>query len=61
MLNFVSNLRKVCGFHRFPPPMKLNTKITEILLKVALNTITLSFECENHKKKLDQYIPIITY
>jgi hypothetical protein len=38
---FVSDLRQVGGFLRvlrFPPPIKL-TNITEILLKVALNTI----------------------
>ena len=36
------DLRQVGGFLRvlrFPPPMKLTHNITEILLKVALNTI----------------------
>ena len=46
---FVSDLRQVGGFLRvlrFPPPIKLNTTITEILLKVALNTITITSEEE---------------
>ena len=41
VIKFVSDLRQVGGFIqvlRFPPPIKLND-ITEILLKVALNTI----------------------
>jgi hypothetical protein len=41
MIKFVSDLRQVGGFlrvFRFPPPIKL-TDTTEILLKVALNTI----------------------
>ena len=42
VIKFVSDLRHVDGFLRvipFPPPIKL---IAEILLKVALNTITLA-------------------
>jgi hypothetical protein len=42
VINFVSDLRQVCCFLQdlqFPPPIKLTTTITEILLKVALNTI----------------------
>jgi hypothetical protein len=45
---FVSDLRQVGGFLRvlrFPPPIKLTAmydNITEILLKVALNTINLT-------------------
>ena len=42
VIKFVSDLRQVDGFLRvlrFPPPIKLTTTITEILLKVALNTI----------------------
>ena len=44
VIKFVSDLRQVGGFLRvlrFPPPIKLTTTIyiTEILLKVALNTI----------------------
>jgi len=46
VIMFVSDLRQVSGFHRvlqFPPPIKLNHHdITEILLKVALSTITLT-------------------
>ena len=40
---FGSDLRQAGGFLRvslFPPPIKLTATITEILLKVALNTIT---------------------
>ena len=33
------NHNTICGFLRFPPPKKLSHDITEILLKVALNTI----------------------
>jgi hypothetical protein len=40
VITFFSDLRHVGGFHRFPPPIKLTaTIITEILLKVASNTI----------------------
>ena len=42
---FVSDLRQVSGFLRvllFPPPIKIDSHdITEIMLKEALNTITL--------------------
>ena len=42
-IKFLSDLRQVGGFTRvlrFPPPIKLTANdITEILLKVALNTI----------------------
>jgi hypothetical protein len=42
-LKFVGDLRQIGAFlrvHLFPPPIKLTTRyITEILLKVALNTI----------------------
>ena len=47
VIKFVSDFRRVCGFllvFQFPPPMKLTTMIylvTEILLKVLLNNITL--------------------
>ena len=45
-IKFVSELQQVSGFLlvlRFPPPIKTNHyDITEILLKVALNTITLT-------------------
>ena len=36
VVKFVSDLRQVGGFLRFPPPIKLTA--TETLLKVALNT-----------------------
>ena len=52
-LKFVSDLRQIGAFlwvHLFPPPIKLTTRyITEILLKVALNTIN-----QNHR-----YHPIL--
>jgi len=39
---FVSDLWQVGGFLRFPPPIKTDRHdVTEILLKVALNTIIL--------------------
>jgi hypothetical protein len=45
----VSDLRQVDGFLwilRFPPPLKTDRyDITEILLKVVLNTITLILAC----------------
>jgi len=44
-IKFVSDLRQVGGFLqvlRFPSPMKLTATIIEILLKVALNHITLT-------------------
>jgi hypothetical protein len=46
MMKFVSDLQMDCVFlrvFRFPPQLKLtsNYNITEILLKVAINTITL--------------------
>jgi hypothetical protein len=43
MIKFVSDLWQVGGFfwgHLLPPPIKLTATIIEILLKVALNTIT---------------------
>jgi hypothetical protein len=47
VIKFVSDLRQVSGFLQalwFPPPIKLTTMydhdITEILLKVALSTIS---------------------
>jgi len=46
VIKFVSDLRQVGGFlHvlRLPPPIKTDRQdITEILLKVVLNTITLT-------------------
>ena len=44
VIKFVSALQQVSGFLQFPPPIKLTHShdITEILLKVALNTITLT-------------------
>jgi len=42
VIKFISDLQQVGGFLRvlwFPPPIKLTHDITEILLKVALNTI----------------------
>ena len=46
MINFVSDLRQIGGFLRVPPVSSTNINdrhdITEILLKVALNTISLT-------------------
>jgi hypothetical protein len=46
MIKFVSDLQQVGGFLRilwFPPPIKTDCHdITETLLKVSLNTITLT-------------------
>ena len=40
MIKFVSDLWQFCGSLWFPPPIKLTSdNITEILLKVVLNTI----------------------
>jgi hypothetical protein len=49
VIKFVSDLRQLGGFHRvfrFPLPIKLAAtkyRVAEILLKVALNIITLTF------------------
>ena len=43
VIKFVTDLRHVGGFLaglRFTPPIKLTATITEILLKVALDTLT---------------------
>jgi hypothetical protein len=45
VIKFVSDLRQVGGFLqvlRYLPPIKLTANITEILLKVALNIISLT-------------------
>ena len=45
VIKFVSDLRQVKGFLWvlwFPPPIKLTNDITEKLLKVTLNTTTLT-------------------
>ena len=45
VLKFVIDLRQVGGFLRFSPPIKTDRHdISKILLKVALNTITLTIE-----------------
>ena len=36
LIKFVSDLRQVGGFLRFPPPIKLSHDKTEILLKVCV-------------------------
>ena len=46
VIKIVSGFRQFNGFllvHRFPPPIKLHDRhhITEILLKVTLNTLTI--------------------
>jgi hypothetical protein len=45
VIKFVNDFRQICGFLRvlrFPPIKTDRHDITEILLKVALNTITLT-------------------
>ena len=45
MIKFVNDLRHIVGFFRvlrFPQPTNLTIAIAEILLKVALNSITLT-------------------
>jgi hypothetical protein len=47
VIKFVSDFRQVSGFLRllrFPSPIKLSHDITEKLLKVALNNITLTLK-----------------
>jgi len=45
VIKFVSDLRQVCGFLWFPPNNKADHhNITEILLKVALNSITIALK-----------------
>ena len=49
VIKFISDLRQVVGFLRvlrFPPPIKLDA--TEILLKVALTTLTLTPVCMSY-------------
>ena len=51
VMKFVSDLRQVCGFHRVSSVNKTDRlDITELLLKVALNTIiqttSLTLDCE---------------
>ena len=56
---FVSDLSQVSGFLRFPPPIKLTvTNITEILLKVVLNTITLPITKLSMETKA-RHIPVM--
>ena len=56
---FVSNLRQGCGFFcvlQFPPFNKTDrNNITEILLKVALNTITLTPSYKAISWQIQQY------
>ena len=52
VIKFVSDLLQVCGFLWFPPPIKLTHNVTETLLKVTINTWTLtvfSFEAGNRR------------
>jgi len=55
---YVSDLRQVDGFLRFPPPKKTeHHDITEIFLKVALNTITQTLTLYWYGKPEYQEIP----
>ena len=56
VIKFDNDLWQVGGFLRvlwFPPPIKHRHDITEILLKVALNTLTLTV---NTSKSVVKYI-----
>ena len=65
VIKFVNDLRQVGGFFlvlRFPPPtnLKHDHDITEILQKVALNTITLTLNDDFiHHKIVDISMNII--
>ena len=62
VIKFVSELRQVSGFFwalQFPPPTKTDRNdITEILLKVVLNTTTLILlkECITRPKNINQLL-----
>ena len=59
MIKFVSDLRRVVGILQvlqFLPPIKLTHNITEILLKVALNTINLNPNLSQQLEPLMQQI-----
>ena len=60
VIKFVSDLRQVHGFLRvfwFPPKIKsIHHNITEVLLKVALNTITLTLNSRFASFRLDSKI-----
>ena len=56
VIQFISDLRQVGGFLRFPPLKKIDRHdITEILLKVALNIITLTTENCYRIEDIDNY------
>ena len=60
VIKFVYDLWQVGGFllvFRFPPPIKLTATVTEILWKVALNTITIT---SIHIPPPKRYIIILT-
>jgi len=53
VIKFVSDLGQICGFLRFASTNKTDRHdITELLLKVALNTITLTIS--NEHKTIDE-------
>jgi len=61
LIKFVNDFRQVGGFLwalRFPQPIKLTAMITEILVKMALNIITLN--PNSWRKKNFLYLQILT-
>ena len=51
VMKLVSDLRQVCGFLWFPTAIKIDRHdITEILLKVVLNTKTITLSLTNSSK-----------
>ena len=49
VIKFVSDLQQVCGFLRFPPSIKTDRHdITEILLKISLNTINQPYPTDSY-------------
>ena len=63
MIKFVSDLQQISGFLQvfwFPLPMKTDSHyITEILVKVALSTITLTLIKRFWSKKINKLVDII--
>jgi hypothetical protein len=52
VIKFVTDLQQVGGFLRFSPPIKTGRHDqAEILLKVALNTITITNYQDRHLQK----------
>jgi hypothetical protein len=64
VIKLVMDLQQVGGFLRvlrFPPPIKLTTDITEILLKVTLNTINTELYHRPHIKTYQPGTDLVVY